>query len=167
MTDAERQSREDFYQNLVWIIDGTKFAKSFKVHHILPDPTLDWAKDLVWYPVEHPSHRGTSCGMYFKRSLIQEDRNRLPDSDMGRIFFLPHDREMFEEAYIGHHQYSWLRPHSTWLAATRPVYIDFGNEFVYRLEKYPIGKIPCVRLVSKSNFISELSSKNSASDVCV
>ncbi|UKE57726.1 competence protein CoiA [Xanthomonas translucens] len=167
MTDAERQSREDFYQNMVWIIDGTKFAKKFTIHHILPDPSLEWAKNLDWYPVEHPSHRGTSRGMYVKRALVGEDRETHDYSKMGLIFFLSKNQKMFEEAYIGHHQYSWLRPHSTWLAATRPVYIDFGDDFVCRLERYPIGKIPCVRLLSKTEFIAELSSREFATDVCI
>lgn len=67
MTDAERQSREDFYQNLVWIIDGRRFQKNFTIHHLLPDPALPWARDCRWFPsnigqIEGP-HKGctTSC----------------------------------------------------------------------------------------------------------
>ena len=30
MTDAERQSREAFYQNLVWIVDGSGFRDQFE-----------------------------------------------------------------------------------------------------------------------------------------
>ena len=71
MTDVERQSREDFYQNLVWIIDGAKFAKNFTVHHILPDPSLEWAKNLSWYPV---------CLLYTSPSPRDLFTSRMPYS---------------------------------------------------------------------------------------
>lgn len=33
MTDAERASREAFYKNLVWIVDGRGFRNQFDLHH--------------------------------------------------------------------------------------------------------------------------------------
>jgi hypothetical protein len=48
MTDAERESREVFYQNLVWVIDGTPFRKNFDIRHMLPDPASELPQDLVW-----------------------------------------------------------------------------------------------------------------------
>jgi competence protein CoiA len=38
MTDAERFSREDFYRNLLWVIDGRGFRANFDIYHLLPAP---------------------------------------------------------------------------------------------------------------------------------
>ncbi len=48
MSDSERISRESFYGNLVWIVDGSTFRQNFNVCHMLPDPTSELARDLVW-----------------------------------------------------------------------------------------------------------------------
>lgn len=48
MTDAERLSREAFYGNLIWIIDGKPFKANFDIYHELPDPRSELAKDIVW-----------------------------------------------------------------------------------------------------------------------
>jgi competence protein CoiA len=41
MTDAERLSRELFYKNLVWVIDGRSFKSNFDCYHLLPNPASD------------------------------------------------------------------------------------------------------------------------------
>ena len=41
MTDSERESRETFYQNLIWILDGKSFSKNFYLGCMLPDPNVD------------------------------------------------------------------------------------------------------------------------------
>jgi len=166
MGDTERASREEFYKNLVWIVDARKFATSFSLHHILPDPSLDWAQDLKWVPVTRPPDAHGVNGLYFKFSHIARDKAEWPDSNMHQIFSLHHIKEQVEEAYVGHHQYYWKRPHTTWLDAKCPVYLDFGTELMMRLETYPVGKLSCVRLISKKRLIGDLLSKGCASELC-
>ncbi|URI11622.1 hypothetical protein MW290_22050 [Aquincola tertiaricarbonis] len=40
MSDVERLSREAFYKNLVWVIDGSVFKQNFDIYHPLPAPSL-------------------------------------------------------------------------------------------------------------------------------
>lgn len=166
MTGAERSSRERFYKNLVWIVDARKFAASFFLHHILPDPSLEWAQDLAWARVSRPPDTHGANGMYFKFSLIARDKAKWPESNMHEAFSLHHIKDQIERAYIGHHQYHWKRPQVTWLEAKCPVYLDFGTERMMRLERYPPGNLPCVRLINKRQLIVDLLSKAAASDVC-
>ena len=166
MTDAERQSREDFYQNLVWIIDGRRFQKSFTVHHLLPDPSLPWAQDCRWFPIEHRTHQGATQGMYHKLSEIVEDRKRSPNSSMHRVYFFADERAKFEAADVGYRNFCWMRPHTTWLNATKPVYIDFGTDVLVRLDVYPVEMLRCVRLISKYKLIRDLGTLPHASEVC-
>ena len=49
MSDEERESRESFYGNLIWILDGRNFRKSFHLGYMLPEPSAEWVKDIVWF----------------------------------------------------------------------------------------------------------------------
>lgn len=65
MTDRERQSRETFYGNLVWVIDGRGFRDNFDIYHPLPDPASDVAQDIVWAKASRPM-QGTANGLFFR-----------------------------------------------------------------------------------------------------
>lgn len=67
MTDAERLSRESFYGNLVWVIDGRGFRKNFDIFHMLPDPTSQVAQDLVWFRASRKL-RGAAHGIFWRLS---------------------------------------------------------------------------------------------------
>ncbi|MFG1351906.1 competence protein CoiA [Xanthobacter autotrophicus] len=158
MTDAERQSREVFYGNLVWVIDGRGFRDNFDIYHLLPDPRSEIAQDIVWSKATRPM-RGAAGGLFFRLSETQLD---YPDRTItkatltfGRIYSLQDIQTEVEQAYRGHHQYDWVRPRRTWLDAACPVYIDFGNEFLLKLEIYDDSKLPCVRYVAKRKFLHD------------
>jgi competence protein CoiA len=52
----------------------------------------------------------------------------------GYLHFMHEVAEQVEGAYRGHHQYDWVRPRRTRLDATCPVYIDFGQDWLAKLE---------------------------------
>ena len=157
MTDAERISREKFYKNLVWIVDGRGFRKNFDIYHALPDPASEIAQDLVWAKAQR-HYRGANAGMYFKYS---EARQENPDitKDLvrsGRIYGMFEIEDEVNNAYRGHHQYDWVRPRAAWIEAICPVYIDLGDEYLARLDVYDSSKLQCIKLVSKRNFIHDV-----------
>ena len=82
----------------------------------------------------------------------------------GWCHFLPEIQEEINRAYQGHHQYAWARPRKTWLDASCPVYIDFGDEWLARLEIYDESDLRCIRLISKIKFLNDV---NTASDISV
>ncbi len=158
MTDAERQSREAFYGNLVWVIDGRGFRDNFDIYHLLPDPRSEIAQDIVWSKATRPM-RGAAGGLFFRLSETQIDypERTITKATLtfGRIYSLQDIQTEVEQAYRGHHQYDWVRPRRTWLDAACPVYIDFGNEFLLKLEIYDDSKLPCVRYVAKRKFLHD------------
>jgi competence protein CoiA len=158
MTDAERQSREAFYGNLVWVIDGRGFRDNFDIYHLLPDPRSEVAQDIVWSKATRPM-RGAAGGLFFRLSQTQLDYpgRTITKATLtfGRIYSLHDIQTEVEQAYCGHHQYDWVRPRRTWLDAACPVYIDFGNEFLLKLEIYDDSKLPCVRYVAKRKFLHD------------
>ena len=49
-----------------------------------------------------------------------------------------------------------MRPRRTWLDAACPVYIDFGDEALVKLEIYDDEtRLPCIRYVSKRKFLHD------------
>ena len=46
------------------------------------------------------------------------------------------------DAYVGHRQYYWVRPRTTWLESPCPVFLDFGDDWVAQLDSYDDYKLP-------------------------
>lgn len=67
--------------------------------------------------------------------------------------------------YRGHQQYSWIRPRRTWLDAECPVYIDFGDEWLFQLPRYGFNKLQCVYRVEKKKFLHDALIETRACDI--
>lgn len=162
MTDDERHSRERFYGNLVWVIDGGRFKNNFDILHLLPDPRSELAQDLVWFKGSREM-KGAGRGIFWRLSenpgCTKTSRATVEMHGIGDV------EDKVNKSYCGHHQYDWIRPHKTWLDATCPVYIDFGDEHLVRLEIYDESGLPCIRLVSKTKFLHDVSCEASAREI--
>lgn len=159
MTDSERQSREAFYQNLVWVVDGRGFKNQFDLHHLLPDPDNEEAKDLVWYKASR-GMAGVNDGIFWRRS-------ENPDSGRGGMVEIHGSNEVRHliATSCGHQQYIWIKPRKTWLDAGCPVYIDFGDEWLFQLQRYGLNKLECVYLVSKKKFLHDVMVETQAHNI--
>jgi len=166
MTDRERMSREDFYTNLVWIIDGRPFKPNFDVYHILPHPNSAVAQDLVWAKAARHMH-GANGGIFFRLSANQFHDPTLTKKTLrgGLVEGIERIMDSVLLAYRGHHQYDWVRPRKTWLDAKCPVYVDFGDDWLWRLEIYDESELKCVFCVSKKLFLEDAMIKASASEI--
>lgn len=162
MTDAERLSRESFYGNLVWVVDGRPFRENFDIFHMLPDPTSELARDLVWQKATRQA-KGAAHGIFWRRSESLEPTGT--ETRIVEIHSIRKIEEAMNLAYIGHHQYDWIRPRRIWLDATCPVYIDFGDEFLVRLETYDKSGLPCIRFVAKQKFIHDAMAESSVEEI--
>ena len=168
MTDQERESRESFYRNLVWILDGQSFRKSFHLGCMLPDPNADGFEDIVWLQCARTAYQFSpdpieDCvPLFWRISETAEDYPGLTKSNIETVLpsFTVHSNQEIEEEvkanYRGHHQFYWTRPRQTWFDAKCPVYIDFGEELLYRLEAYDETARMCVRLVAKRKLIHDV-----------
>jgi hypothetical protein len=169
MSDAERISREQFYGNLVWVIDGRGFRSNFDIYHPLPHPASSLAEDLVWYKARR-GQEGAAYGIFMR---VSENLEHYPALTKGTLdangMYLVHSidrvRGAVLEAYRGHHQFDWVRPRKTWLDARCPVYIDFGDDRLVRLERYDETGLRCIRLIAKREFVRDVMRVQRASDI--
>ncbi len=166
MTDAERISREEFYGNLVWVIDGRGFVENFDIYHCLPDPASEVAKDLIWLKAERTA-QAAARGLYLRLSeCLKDDPSATRANAHGGWIHSIHEiQDQVNQAYRGHHQYDWVRPRRTWLEVACPVYLDFGTESLARLETYDDSGLPCVRLVAKRKFVHDVMVERSATAI--
>jgi hypothetical protein len=167
MSDTERISREQFYRNLVWLVNGAHFKNNFDFYHILPDPTSELAQDLIWGKAQRHMN-GANRGMFVRLSEARVDEPTATKATNGFYGWLHSMHEIESEvraAYRGHVQYDWVRPRRTWLDAKCPVYIDFGEEWLARLETYDETGLRCVRLVSKRKFVHDVMVEARAEDI--
>ncbi len=157
MTDSERTSREEFYQNLVWVIDGSGFRENFDIYHMLPNPDSELAQDLVWAKAERHMH-GANRGIFFRISEARKDDPAITKATLygGEVHGIHEIEEELNLSYNGYHQYDWIRPRKTWLDARCPVYIDFGDECLVKLDVYDSSELKCVRLVSRRKFLHDV-----------
>lgn len=151
----ELRSREDFYKNLVWIINGEKFHSRFKIWPApLPDPKCAKFDDVVFMASKHEP----SCSMFWRKS-----ENPEATSAGNAMVRIRSNREILGEIgnhYIGHHSFYWIRPHIAWLEAKCPIFIDFGADILWKLETYK-GQFHCVKAVSKEIIISNIMDETS------
>ena len=149
------RSREAFYKNLVWIVNGEKFKSRFNVFikNCLPDPGSKEFEDVVFMP----SNTVHSCTMFWRKS---ENPKALTNSSnqMVRLHSARTLQVLTNKHYIGHHPFCWQRPHVAWLEAKCPIFFDFGSDILWRLEKYR-DQFYCVRAVAKRKVIEDIIQK--------
>lgn len=166
MTDQERISRENFYKNLIWIVDGRGFRNNFDIYHMLPDPRSELASDLIWFKAKRHMY-GSNTGLFVRLSeALEDDPLATKASIRGGIIHGIYDiKEELESVYSGHHQYDWVRPRKTWLESKCPVYIDFGDNFLVKLGVYDESGLNCIRLVCKRKFVYDAMREKKAEDI--
>jgi competence protein CoiA len=153
ISDAERKSREEFYKNLVWIVDGRSFKQNFDIYHMLPDPVSKVAEDIVWKKAARHME-GANYGVFLR--LSENPTETKASLQYGLVHSYDKIRNEIEESYSGYHQYDWVRPRQTWLASSHPIYIDFGDRYLVQLVIYDESNLKCVRLVSKEKFLHDV-----------
>ncbi|WP_392714234.1 competence protein CoiA [Rhizobium ruizarguesonis] len=165
MTDAELRARESFYQNLVWIVDGRSFRKNFYLYHLLPGPNSELAKDIVWFEAKR-GFDAVNEGMFWRRSdnpNVEPGTGEMVLSRSGQSY---NDiAAAIASSYCGHQQYDWVRPRRGWLDARCPVYLDFGDEWLFRLEHYGTTALKCVLRVAKQKFVHDVMTETRAEDI--
>jgi hypothetical protein len=164
MNDAERISREAFYKNLVWVIDGRGFRHNFDIYHLLPHPSSQLAQRIVWFKATRQM-KGAARGLFMR---LPEGFRKSPEGLRASSFRDSYIQGIGDieaevnEAYGGHHQYDWVRPRSTWLDARCPVYIDLGEDYLAKLEIYDETGLRCIRLVAKQKFVHDVFTETTA-----
>lgn len=118
ITLAELQSREAFYPNLIWVVNGKQF-KGFKILKHLPD--VDDLK-LQGYEFSHSQNL-----TLFRSQEIGKDKPKLLTLSHPELFGLKLTADCFS--------FVWKHPHRVWYQAKSPMIFDLGGYFLYQLKQ--------------------------------
>ncbi len=140
ITLAELQSREAFYPNLVWVINGKKF-KGFKILKHLP--VMDDHR-LAEFEFSHQAN----LTMVRKIDLINQV---LKPKKL--TFHHPELRDI--PLSSNNYSFCWRFPHKVWYAATCPLIFDLGGHFLYQLKQRQqlSGPYAYLQLLTRKSFI--------------
>jgi competence protein CoiA len=145
ITLDELSSREKFYKKMIWVVNGEKFANNFHILGKLPNQNLEEFKDIAFMPTEKE---------YLGRGFYRYSEN--PDHEDPSSFVLIHPFKEIQESvnkfYVGHHLFDWTKYRNVWFKAESKVFLDFGDNLIWRLMKYDT-KLWCVRKFTKEAFI--------------
>lgn len=141
--DEELLAREDFYKNMVWVVNGLKFKKNIRIGTRLPDPEAEDSKDLCIYDSMFPSG-------YF---IFHKNSDRRPDSNLVEVHGSEKIQEFVDSTHCGHYLFSWKRKRSVWFSSTKTVFFDFGENLLWKLVKFNQCSPFCFQAYSKQDVI--------------
>ncbi|MEJ5995721.1 competence protein [Pedobacter sp. Du54] len=131
----ELQSREAFYPNLIWVVNGAKF-KGFKVLKHLPD--VDDIR-LLDFEFSHTANL----------TMVRKGESKKMTFHHPELRIIP----------LTSHYYSfrWLNPHRVWYEAKCPIIIDLGGYFLYQLKqrKQQNGDYAYLHMIPRKDFIGQ------------
>ncbi|RZL51125.1 MAG: competence protein [Pedobacter sp.] len=120
ITIDELQSREEFYPNLIWVVNGAKF-KGFKILKHLPDVDDD---RLANFEFSHTANL----------TMVRKNDALLGIAKPKVMTF--HHPELRNIPLTSHYySFTWRNPHRVWYAAKCPIIIDLGGFFLYQLKQ--------------------------------
>lgn len=143
MSGTELASREAFYGNIAWVVNGTSFLKNVEICAKLPDPQYPLSQDMRIYT---PRRRGCE----FMYHLASENE---PGATMVEVYGSHKIQSFVDQTHIGHHLFIWKHPRAIWFSSKVPVYLDFGGEAIWQLIKFNAGSTYCLKATNKSAFI--------------
>ncbi len=141
MSHKELQSREHFYGDMIWVVNGRSLAKNMKLRAALPDPNH---ASMVNIGVQNTNHK--THFIYFHISEYQPD-------ELIEIHSSDKIESLIKGTHVGHFFYEWKRPKQVWLNATKPVYLDFGKGILWQLKRFNEFSSFCIQAHRKEEFL--------------
>ncbi|MBX2907887.1 MAG: hypothetical protein KF744_17715 [Taibaiella sp.] len=142
----EVRSRDTFYRNLIWVVNGVKFKGGFKLTCSIPNPRTFLLDNLE----------------LLTNTNANEILFQQPGSDEILNIFSPQLENVLlslEGVETPYRMFNWKNKHSVWFATTSEVFIDIGEEVLYWLKKRVQFTSPFwyIQLVQREEFISRYS----------
>ncbi len=173
INENELFSREQFYGNMLWVVNGLNFSNQFFVFPFkLPPPNSELAS-LIEIDREPALNKGIvrfmdACGeeSEFQKPILFHKTKSLRVGSSGNYFsgkitangiYDPtvEVQKEIELVHDGHYFFEWKNKRKVWFKSNKHIYIDFGNENIAQLCAFN-SNIFWVRVINKINFINGL-----------
>lgn len=147
MNYEELNSRELFYDNMIWIVNAKEFKKNLFILDKLPLENLDIFNDICFIKID----RNTKAKMYRLKSEAQSN---------GIAYRCYNTKDIISDIdnnHKNHYQFDWIKPRKVWLQSNKRVFLDFDDDFLYEIALYNNNGYPfnCIKKFDKKYFISK------------
>ncbi|MES2826988.1 MAG: competence protein [Bacteroidota bacterium] len=142
ITSEELRSREAFYPNLIWVLNGKKFS-GFRVLKHLPDVDDPMLTD---YEFRHTDHLSMIRKADFLNGFTKPKALNFRHPEIRNVALS-----------TSYYSFCWKRPHRVWLQAKAPIFVDLGGYFIYQIKvrKQLSGDYPYLHMVSRKSFVEQ------------
>lgn len=155
---TELESREAFYDKLVWVVNGIKFKDRIEATCNIPDPQSELLSDWDFAVDENG----------FAKHLIFHKKTDLLSSDPMVRLYGTNDKELIEaKRLLGksaalYRAIIWRYKHRAWLEAKAPVFLDFGHDHLFWLKsrKQVQSEMFYIMAIKKADFINKYSGQS-------
>lgn len=154
----EQISREEFYKEMIWIINGEKFKNNFHILDKLPNPDDEFTQDICFQSRKH-NHFGRTFFRFSESPELLLPRNKQLQGQLYLAHSIEDIQMEIDKSYIGHHLFDWVKPRLNWLQHSSKVFIDFGDENLYRIVEYGSYKLTSLKIYSKAKIIKRILEK--------
>lgn len=159
----ELQSRESFYGDMLWVVDGARFSKNLHIANKLPPPDSEIAAELV--TLTPPGYRR---GIGWRAATLVRKKDELAELHIDglRVFEamtcvrgqgiggpIIETTQAIEAVHEGHYLLVWNAAPPVWLAAERPVLLDIGQSVLIKVEHYSAQIGLSCRLLLREAFV--------------
>jgi hypothetical protein len=100
----------------------------------VPDPDSELGQDIVFSAGQMPIELLMPAPLAGLHCWLRSEN--VGHTGMVRIRGADEFAEKIFESYSGHHFFYWKNPRDVWLKATSQVFLDFGDEALWRLQTY-------------------------------
>lgn len=151
----ELTSRNEFYKKIIWIVDASCFKDRFQFTKEIPNPN---STSLLKYDFM-VDHEGLANFGYF---YLKKDRATFGPAMRAYSFEdeeLSEVMEEFDKSEKLYWLFKWQHKRRAWLASTSPIFLDFGDEYIYwiRKRKQIDTHLLYIQKFTKANFLKKYS----------
>lgn len=143
ITLDELKSRENFYNKLIWVINGLGFKDNFEFGYKLPDPASEFPQNYKFLSTKH--------------TLAYEVSENSDSDNFVEILHKINDIplvNLVEKYHTRHYTFDWKKSRQVWFQTHKPVFIDFNDGLVWRiLFNTRLHDKPICACYSKNEFI--------------
>lgn len=146
ISQEEANSREKFYQNMLWVVNAKKFWKNITLGCRIPSPES--------YVYEQ--YNVVPTGENYESFLIQMSGTKVSRDELVETWGSQkvNGWEDYENGQFTY-AFKWSNPRSIWLARSCKQYWDIGEDILFEVVKCGENGLIGLSTISKKRFIKE------------
>ncbi|WP_284383689.1 competence protein CoiA [Litoribrevibacter albus] len=156
ISETELVSREEFYNDMIWVVNGEKFVHNMRYGAKLPDPNHPLCNNIA---VNEDFSKNFG---YRKSFTFFHISDYAGPHQLVEIHSSEEIKDIIEHTHIGHYLFKWRNPRYVWFKSSKPVLFDFGTGVLWQLMRFNDHSSYCIAAYLKDDFIKDFGGSTSS-----